>query len=94
MALSREFDLVLMDLQMPVMDGYQATREIRRHKATEDLPIVAMTASAMPRDRAKAMAAGMDSHVSKPIDLNELFQTLSRWIKPGDRPLPKAFAKT
>ncbi|WP_083927978.1 transporter substrate-binding domain-containing protein [Desulfobacter curvatus] len=91
MVLSQDFDLVLMDLQMPVMDGYQATREIRRHKTAKDLPIVAMTASAMPRDREKAMAAGMDSHVSKPIDLNELFQTLSRWIKPGDRPLPRGF---
>ncbi|WP_320042434.1 transporter substrate-binding domain-containing protein [uncultured Desulfobacter sp.] len=91
MALSQDFDLVLMDLQMPVMDGYQATREIRRHKTSENLPIVAMTASAMPRDRAKAMAAGMNSHVSKPIDLKELFQTLSQWIKPGDRPLPKGF---
>jgi len=93
MSLSQNFDLVLMDLQMPVMDGYQATREIRRHKTAEDLPIVAMTASAMPRDRAKAMAAGMNSHVSKPIDLKELFQVLSRWIKPGDRALPKGFDK-
>ena len=93
MALSRNFDLVLMDLQMPVMDGFQATREIRRHKTAGELPIVAMTASAMPRDREKAMAAGMDDHVSKPIDLKELFQTLSRWIKPGDRPLPKGFGK-
>jgi len=93
MSLSQDFDLVLMDLQMPVMDGYQATREIRRHKTAEDLPIVAMTASAMPRDRAKAMAAGMNSHVSKPIDLKELFQVLSRWIKPGDRALPKGFDK-
>ena len=93
MVLSQDFDLVLMDLQMPVMDGYQATREIRRHKTAEALPIVAMTASAMPRDREKAMAAGMNSHVSKPIDLKELFQTLSRSIKPGDRPLPNGFGK-
>ena len=91
MALSQNFDLVLMDLQMPVMDGFQATRAIRRHKAAGELPIVAMTASAMLRDREKAMAAGMNAHVSKPIDLKELFQTLSRWIKPGDRPLPKGF---
>jgi len=75
------------------MDGYQATREIRQHKTAGELPIVAMTASAMPRDRARAMAAGMNSHVSKPIDLKELFQTLSRWIKPGDRPLPKGFGE-
>jgi response regulator RpfG family c-di-GMP phosphodiesterase len=93
MALSQEFDLVLMDLQMPVMDGYQATREIRCHKSAEELPIVAMTASAMPRDRAKALDAGMDAHVSKPIDLKELFQALSRWIKPANRPLPKGFGK-
>ncbi|WP_321494094.1 transporter substrate-binding domain-containing protein [uncultured Desulfobacter sp.] len=93
MSLSRDFDLVFMDLQMPVMDGYQATREIRRHKTAQELPIVAMTASAMPRDREKAMAVGMNSHVSKPIDLKELFQALSRWIKPGNRPLPEKFEK-
>ncbi|MDX9963907.1 transporter substrate-binding domain-containing protein [Desulfobacter postgatei] len=93
MSLSQDFDLVLMDLQMPVMDGYEATREIRRYKTAGALPIVAMTASAMPRDRAKAMAAGMNSHVSKPIDLKELFQTLSRWIKPGDRPVPNGFGE-
>ncbi len=93
MSLAQDFDLILMDLQMPVMDGYQATREIRRHKTADDLPIVAMTASAMPRDREKAMAAGMNSHVSKPIDLKELFQALSQWIKPKDRPLPKGFGE-
>ena len=87
MALDRPFDLVLMDLQMPVMDGYEATREIRRHRTAEQLPIIAMTASAMPSDREKAMATGMNAHVSKPIDLGELFRTLSQWIKPGNRPL-------
>ncbi len=91
MALAQAFDLVLMDLQMPVMDGYEATREIRRHKDGRELPIIAMTASAMPRDRANAMDAGMNAHVSKPIDLNELFSALARWIKPGARPLPPGF---
>ncbi len=93
MVLEQMFDLVLMDLQMPVMDGYEATREIRRYKDDKALPIIAMTASAMPRDRERAMAAGMNAHVSKPIDLNELFQALSQWIKPGQRPLPQGFGK-
>ena len=93
MTLSQEFDIVLMDLQMPEMDGYEATEKIRLHKGAEELPIVAMSASAMPKDRERAMAAGMNFHVSKPIDLNELFRALSRWIKPKDRPLPQNFGK-
>ena len=92
-AVSFPFDLVLMDLEMPVMDGYGATRKIRGHKSREELPIIAMTAAAMPKDRQRAMAAGMNDHVSKPIDLNELFKALSKWIKPGNRPLPDGFRR-
>jgi len=79
---------VLMDLQMPIMDGYESCRRIRMERTADELPIIAMTASAMPKDREKAMAAGMNAHVSKPIDLGELFRALLRWITPGTRPLP------
>lgn len=76
------FDAVLMDVQMPVMDGYQATGEIRKDERFKRLPIIAMTASAMRQDREDAMAAGMNDHVSKPVDVKELFAALSRWIEP------------
>ena len=76
------FDAVLMDVQMPVMDGLQASREIRGDQRFKDLPIIAMTASAMTRDREEAAAAGMNDHVSKPIDIKELFSSLCRWIEP------------
>ncbi|MCP4685760.1 MAG: response regulator, partial [bacterium] len=81
-----EFDLVLMDIDMPVMDGYQATRLIRRDKRFKDLPVVAMTAHALTGDREKSMTAGMNDHVSKPIDPEHLFSTLVRWIKPMAQP--------
>ncbi|BCS96605.1 hypothetical protein DSLASN_22370 [Desulfoluna limicola] len=81
-----QFDTVLMDIQMPVMDGYTATREIRKlSPAIRDIPIIAMTAHAMAGDREKSLEAGMNDHVSKPIDAEELLNTLSRWIKPGER---------
>ena len=76
-------DAVLMDIQMPVLDGYQATREIRTDPRFKDLPVIAMTASAMTQDREKALNAGMNDHVSKPIDVGELFAALVKWIKPG-----------
>jgi two-component system sensor histidine kinase/response regulator len=78
----RGYDIVLMDMQMPVMDGVAATVEIRKDRRYKELPIVAMTANAMQHDREKCLAAGMNGHVAKPIDPDELFNTLLKWIKP------------
>jgi len=75
------FDGVLMDMQMPVMDGLEATRLIRADTQFQDLPIIAMTANAMPGDREKCLQAGMNDHVSKPVDPNQLYATLIRWIR-------------
>jgi signal transduction histidine kinase/DNA-binding response OmpR family regulator/HAMP domain-containing protein len=81
--LARErFDAVLMDCQMPVMDGYAATRELRGHPQWRDLPVIAMTANAMVGDREKVLAAGMNDHIAKPVNVTELFATLARWIRP------------
>ena len=77
-----QFDAVLMDVQMPVMDGYTATRTIRRDPRFKTLPIIAMTAHAMAGDQEKSTAAGMNDHVTKPIDPEHLLETLARWISP------------
>ncbi len=74
------FDAVLMDLQMPVMDGYGATRAIRHELGMKALPIIAMTANAMASDREACLAAGMNDHVGKPFDLNHLVRVLSRYL--------------
>ena len=74
------FDAVLMDCQMPVMDGYEATRRIRARPAFHDLPVIAMTANVMAGDRDKALAAGMNDHIGKPIDVEEMLDTLASWI--------------
>jgi two-component system, sensor histidine kinase and response regulator len=80
------YDVVLMDVQMPVMDGYTATREIRNLKSEiRNVPIIAMTAHAMAGDEDKSLAAGMNGHVTKPIDPDQLFSTLQKWIKPGEK---------
>lgn len=78
------FDGVLMDVQMPVMDGYTATREIRALARFKDLPIIAMTANAMTTDLEKAKASGMNDHISKPIRVAEMFATMAKWITPSD----------
>ncbi|RDH86691.1 MAG: hypothetical protein DIZ78_07240 [endosymbiont of Escarpia spicata] len=77
------FDGILMDIQMPVMDGYTATRIIRNQVKFKKLPIIAMTANIMESDRTKAKAAGMDDHIGKPLDVNELFTVLTKWISPN-----------
>ncbi|MDR2349904.1 MAG: response regulator [Deltaproteobacteria bacterium] len=81
-----DFLLVLMDIQMPVMDGLEATRAMRKIPALQKLPIVAMTAHAMSGDRELSLNTGMNDHVSKPIDVQELFKTIAKWIDPADVP--------
>ena len=77
-----DYDVVLMDLQMPEMDGYQATREIRSDPRFASFPIVAMTAHATIEERQKCLDAGMNGHVSKPINPSSLFDTLERFAAP------------
>ncbi len=76
------YDAVFMDLQMPEMDGYQATAGIRADPRFASLPIIAMTAHALVEERQRCLDAGMNDHVSKPIDPDALFMTLSRWVRP------------
>ena len=78
---AKQYDVVLMDMQMPVMDGIQATKLIRANPLFRRLPIIAMTANVMASDREKCDEAGMNDHVDKPIDPDELFRVLLRWIK-------------
>ncbi|MBF0296178.1 MAG: response regulator [Magnetococcales bacterium] len=84
------FDAVLMDLQMPEMDGYEATRRLRADPKFRTLPIIAMTAHAMAGEREKCLAIGMNDHVAKPIQPARLFQALLAWIAPQHRCLPRS----
>ena len=83
-----EFDGILMDCQMPEMDGYEASRRIRENPRFTDLPILAMTADALAGDRERALAAGMNAHIAKPLKLKDMFGKMVQWIKgsgpPGD----------
>ena len=88
------YDLVLMDVQMPVMDGITATTEIRKLPRFAEIPIVAMTANAMNKDREACLQAGMSDHLAKPIDPDHLFATIARWVKPGaPSTAPSAFSE-
>ena len=81
--LPSKYDVVLMDLQMPEMDGYQATKKIRSDARFASFPIIAMTAHATMEERQKCIEAGMNGHVSKPIDPSSLFDTLERFVSPA-----------
>lgn len=83
--MNTEYDGVLMDCQMPVMDGFEATRKIRQDGRFADLPILAMTANAMAGDKEKCLECGMNDHIPKPIDVAQLFLTMAEWIKPKNR---------
>ena len=78
------YDGVLMDCQMPVMDGFEATREIRKQDRFKDLPVLAMTANVMSGDREKVLDAGMNDHIGKPINVNDMFSTMAKWITPSE----------
>ena len=80
-AFSKDYDVVLMDIQMPVMDGLAATKAIRLEYTDAQLPIIAMTAHAMSGDKEKSLAAGMNAHITKPLVLKEMFDTVSECIK-------------
>ena len=80
------YDAVLMDLQMPGMDGLEATRLIRSEARFASLPIVAMTAHAMAEEREKCIAAGMVDHIAKPVDPEAMLQTVARWVRAALRP--------
>ena len=84
MVRANTYDAVLMDVQMPVMDGIEATRAIRSDPRFRELPIIAMTANAMASDRALCLEAGMNDHIGKPIDPDQLFGILLRWIRHKD----------
>lgn len=81
-------DAVLMDIQMPVMDGYEATRQLRQLSMTQHLPIIAMTAHAMMEERERCLQVGMNDHLSKPIDPHHLYRTLARWTERTPEHLP------
>lgn len=79
---TNEFDGILMDCQMPVMDGYEATQYIRQQLNDQQIPIIAMTANVMERDKVKAAQAGMNDIIAKPIDVGSMFSTLAQWVTP------------
>ncbi len=83
------FDMVITDIQMPGMDGYQLTQKIRLQEKWYRLPIIAMTAHAMSGDREKCLQAGMNEYISKPIDPQKSYEVLSRWLKTSNRKKPE-----
>ena len=81
----QHFDLVLMDLQMPVMSGYESTENIRKDKRFKDLPIIALTADAMKGVAERTEEVGCNGYITKPIDVDELLETVAQWVKPDTK---------
>jgi CheY-like chemotaxis protein len=85
LAARKRYDVILMDCEMPRLDGYDATRAIRAQEAASDaderVPIIALTASALASDRERALQVGMDEHLSKPFTREELGRSLARWLQ-------------
>ena len=79
-AKGRKYDIIMMDIRMPVMDGYEASRQIRRSGRWPDLPIVALTANAMAEERERCRAAGMNDYLAKPFRREELNALLELWV--------------
>jgi CheY-like chemotaxis protein len=77
---NHDIDLAIMDMMMPVMDGYTAIKEIRKQKSFTNLPIIALTAKAMKGDRAKCIEAGASDYISKPFEKDRLFSLLRMWL--------------
>ena len=75
-----EYDMVLMDVQMPVMDGYEATRRIRSNPRWSNLPVIAMTAHAMSEHRLRGNRCGMNDHINKPVNPHELFAIIAKYV--------------
>jgi two-component system, cell cycle response regulator DivK len=82
MALSEQPDLILMDMSLPVIDGWEATRRIKANDATRDIPVIALTAHAMAGDREKAMEVGCEDYDTKPIELSRLLDKIAALLKP------------
>jgi CheY-like chemotaxis protein len=80
------FDIVLMDVMMPEMDGHETTRAIRQMSQHASLPVIAVTARAMQGDREKALDAGATDYITKPIDVEELLSCMERWLTPAGGP--------
>ena len=83
LAQNDQYDGILMDCQMPVMDGYEATRRIRSNPSWRDLPVIAMTANVLASDRKLAADAGMNDHIAKPLDIEQMFACIARWMAPA-----------
>ncbi|MFV0421800.1 response regulator [Oleidesulfovibrio sp.] len=87
----QKFDVILMDIQMPEMDGFTATREIQKLEGYESVPILAMTAHALKGDREKSLESGFKDHITKPVDPEQLFATLLQWVKVSAPKKPNRF---
>jgi CheY-like chemotaxis protein len=92
LVLSKEYSLVLMDCQMPVMDGFEATEQIRKREAGRHTPIIAVTARAMKEDEQRCLAVGMDSYIPKPLDLGKLAEAIEKWSRSASAEEPQKSA--